>query len=150
MIKIIVFVAIVLSFLHPENTNKNVKQEIIQQSINAYPGRCPCPYNMTKNGSQCGKRSAWSNGIAEWNYKDGEENGFRKQYYDTGELNLVTFMKDGKKDGQAKAYYKSGALAAEMNFKGGKFEGIQKGYYESGNYNVVQLVINLKHRRKSI
>lgn len=60
MIKILVFVSIVLSFLHPENTNRNIKQEIIQQSINAYPGRCPCPYNTMKNGRQCGGRSAWS------------------------------------------------------------------------------------------
>jgi hypothetical protein len=30
------------------------------ESIGAYPGRCPCPYNLASNGSHCGKRSAWS------------------------------------------------------------------------------------------
>ena len=37
-----------------------VKQKIIADSIAAYPGRCPCPYNATRNGSACGGRSAWS------------------------------------------------------------------------------------------
>ncbi|ARR51582.1 hypothetical protein ETN89_15060 [Photobacterium damselae subsp. damselae] len=41
-------------------TNAEIKQEIIKQSIRSYPGRCPCPYNVTSNGSRCGKRSAWS------------------------------------------------------------------------------------------
>ena len=33
---------------------------MIKDSIASYPGRCPCPYNVASNGSQCGKRSAWS------------------------------------------------------------------------------------------
>lgn len=37
-----------------------IKQEIIQQSINGYSGSCPCPYNRTKAGHKCGKRSAYS------------------------------------------------------------------------------------------
>jgi hypothetical protein len=37
-----------------------VKQLIIQESIDSYPGNCPCPYNRAANGSKCGKRSAWS------------------------------------------------------------------------------------------
>lgn len=37
-----------------------VKQQIIAESIAAYPGRCPCPYHAAKNGSACGARSAWS------------------------------------------------------------------------------------------
>jgi hypothetical protein len=37
-----------------------VKQRIIQESINAYPGNCPCPYNVARNGSRCGGRSAYS------------------------------------------------------------------------------------------
>jgi len=34
-----------------------IKQKIIQQSIENYPGNCPCPYNT---GSRCGKRSAYN------------------------------------------------------------------------------------------
>lgn len=37
-----------------------IRQAIIAESIAAYPGRCPCPYNAARNGSACGARSAWS------------------------------------------------------------------------------------------
>ena len=42
-----------------ENTAA-VKRKIIQQSIESYPGNCPCPYNIARNGSRCGKRSAYN------------------------------------------------------------------------------------------
>ena len=41
-------------------TDAEVKKAIIAESIRKYPGNCPCPYNVAKNGSSCGKRSAWS------------------------------------------------------------------------------------------
>ncbi|MGN9711914.1 hypothetical protein ACG9WQ_000640 [Acinetobacter variabilis] len=37
-----------------------IKRKIIQQSIESYPGNCPCPYNTARNGSRCGKRSAYN------------------------------------------------------------------------------------------
>ena len=40
--------------------DEQVKQQIIQESIESYPGNFPCPYNYARNGSRCGKRSAWS------------------------------------------------------------------------------------------
>lgn len=40
--------------------DEQIKQQIIQESIDSYPGNCPCPYNHARNGSRCGKRSAWS------------------------------------------------------------------------------------------
>lgn len=42
-----------------ENTAA-VKRKIIQQSIESYPGNYPCPYNTARNGSRCGKRSAYN------------------------------------------------------------------------------------------
>ena len=36
------------------------RREIIRQSIAAYPGSCPCPYNRDRAGRRCGGRSAWS------------------------------------------------------------------------------------------
>ena len=39
---------------------EQIKQKIIQQSIESYPGNCPCPYNTARNGSRCGKRSAYN------------------------------------------------------------------------------------------
>ncbi|MHC6657024.1 hypothetical protein [Aeromonas salmonicida] len=41
-------------------SDEQVKQQIIQESIDSYPGNCPCPYNHVRSGSRCGKRSAWS------------------------------------------------------------------------------------------
>lgn len=41
-------------------TDEQIRQKLIQQSIATYPGNCPCPYNAARNGSRCGKRSAWS------------------------------------------------------------------------------------------
>ena len=34
--------------------------DIRKQSLAAYPGRCPCPYNLMSNGRRCGGRSAYS------------------------------------------------------------------------------------------
>lgn len=41
-------------------TDAQVRQRMIKESIAAYPGNCPCPYNLTRNGSRCGGRSAYS------------------------------------------------------------------------------------------
>jgi hypothetical protein len=37
-----------------------VKKAIIQQSLQSYPGHCPCPYNTDSRGHSCGRRSAYS------------------------------------------------------------------------------------------
>jgi hypothetical protein len=41
-------------------TDAEIRQRIIQQSIDDYAGTCACPYSRMKNGSKCGKRSAYS------------------------------------------------------------------------------------------
>jgi len=41
-------------------SDAEVRQRIIQQSIASYPGSCPCPFNTARNGSRCGRRSAYS------------------------------------------------------------------------------------------
>ena len=43
-------------------SDAQIKQAIIKQSIANYPGNCPCPYNSARNGSRCGGRSAHSRG----------------------------------------------------------------------------------------
>jgi len=43
-----------------EMSDAEVKRRMIEDSIADYPGPCPCPYNTARNGSSCGKRSAWS------------------------------------------------------------------------------------------
>jgi len=39
---------------------KKAKSEMIHKSISMYSGNCPCPYNQSKDGKKCGKRSAYS------------------------------------------------------------------------------------------
>jgi len=41
-------------------SDTQIKQRMIHESIASYPGNCPCPYNTARNGSRCGKRSAYS------------------------------------------------------------------------------------------
>lgn len=63
-----IVLAVLLSFVSPDIalaktlplTAEQVKQQIIDESIESYPGTCACPYNSARNGSSCGRRSAWS------------------------------------------------------------------------------------------
>jgi hypothetical protein len=41
-------------------SDDEVAKILIAESIAAYSGSCPCPYNRARNGSRCGKRSAYS------------------------------------------------------------------------------------------
>ncbi|MCG8436428.1 MAG: hypothetical protein MJA83_20615 [Gammaproteobacteria bacterium] len=42
-----------------ELSDDQIRDILIKQSIAAYPGNCPCPYNTDRAGRRCGKRSAW-------------------------------------------------------------------------------------------
>lgn len=41
-------------------TDAQIKQLLIDESIAAYSGNCPCPYNTDRRGRSCGLRSAYS------------------------------------------------------------------------------------------
>ncbi|QED30345.1 hypothetical protein FRD01_14720 [Microvenator marinus] len=41
-------------------TDKQIAKILIKESIDSYSGNCPCPYHSARNGSRCGKRSAYS------------------------------------------------------------------------------------------
>jgi len=47
-------------------SDAQIKKLLIEESIASYDGNCPCPYNRARNGSLCGRRSAYSrpNGAA--------------------------------------------------------------------------------------
>lgn len=49
-----------LAFGQQSLSDDQIKDRIIQESIAQYSGNCPCPYNQARNGSQCGRRSAYS------------------------------------------------------------------------------------------
>ena len=40
-------------------SDAEIRKRIIAESIEAYSGNCPCPYNLASNGSRCGRRSAY-------------------------------------------------------------------------------------------
>ena len=48
--------------LAAEMTDDAVRESIVRDSVAAYPGNCPCPYNTDRAGRSCGGRSAWSRG----------------------------------------------------------------------------------------
>ena len=70
MMKRLVFVAAVLAAAlsvtasgqagpaHPSDAE--IRQRMIRESIESYPGNCPCPYNTDRAGRSCGRRSAYS------------------------------------------------------------------------------------------
>jgi len=41
-------------------SDDEIRKILIGESIAAYEGSCPCPYSTARNGSRCGKRSAYS------------------------------------------------------------------------------------------
>lgn len=41
-------------------TDEELRRYLIRESIAAYSGSCPCPYNYDRAGRRCGGRSAYS------------------------------------------------------------------------------------------
>jgi hypothetical protein len=41
-------------------SDAQIRQAIIRESLASYPGSCPCPYNTDRAGRSCGARSAYS------------------------------------------------------------------------------------------
>ncbi|MEI9952171.1 MAG: hypothetical protein WDO74_25100 [Pseudomonadota bacterium] len=41
-------------------SDAQIKTILIDESIAGYSGNCPCPYSTARNGSRCGRRSAYS------------------------------------------------------------------------------------------
>ena len=62
MKKILLFIGLTLNCgvdaKQATQSDEAIKKEIIQQSIQTYSGNCP--YNTARNGSRCGKRSAYN------------------------------------------------------------------------------------------
>jgi hypothetical protein len=42
------------------STDAQIRKALIAESIAGYDRNCPCPYSRGRNGSVCGKRSAYS------------------------------------------------------------------------------------------
>ena len=67
------------------------------------------------------------------NYKDGQLHGEYKEFYENGQLGIVSNYKNGKLEGEYKHFRENGVLDFEANYKDGKREGEYKTYYENGN-----------------
>ncbi|MEQ7919331.1 hypothetical protein ABQX22_09050 [Xanthomonas sp. WHRI 1810A] len=63
-------------------TDSAIVRLLIEESISSYPGNCPCPYNSARNGSQCGKRSAYNRagGYAPLCFKEDISKGMIEEY----------------------------------------------------------------------
>ncbi len=66
-------------------------------------------------------------------YSDGIENGFKKLFFDNGNLQENGRMKMGKKDGTYTWYFLNGKKASEQEFINGIQEGFTVNYDEDGN-----------------
>lgn len=55
-----VLVLVLIPALSFAVTDQEVRKMIINESLQSYPGNCPCPYNTMRNGRRCGGRSAYS------------------------------------------------------------------------------------------
>jgi antitoxin component YwqK of YwqJK toxin-antitoxin module len=73
----------------------------------------------------------------EINFKDGEENGLMKMWFENGQLKQELNIKNGKKDGLYKLWHENGHLIEEGNFKDGEKNGLFKTWFEDGKLNTV-------------
>ena len=60
LVAIICVLAACLAFAADPLTDAQVRELIVQESIQSYPGNCPCPFNTDRAGRRCGGRSAYS------------------------------------------------------------------------------------------
>lgn len=54
------FLVVASSSVFASETDNQIKDKIIQQSISSYSGSCPCPEFTDRAGRRCGRRSAYS------------------------------------------------------------------------------------------
>ena len=57
---VLLFEAVSCTTLEETKTDTEIKQILIKESIDRYPGSCPCPDSVDRAGNLCGKRSAYS------------------------------------------------------------------------------------------
>ena len=90
-----------------------------------------------KDGNQVGvQKDYYEDGKikAELPYKNDVIEGIMKEYYPNGKLKSNISMKNGKRDGLEKIYYENGKLKYELNYKNGTPYGNMKLYDENGNF----------------
>lgn len=90
MKKLFILIGLCLAFgVEAKQSNESteaIKQKIIEKSVESYPGNCACPYNTARNGSRCGKRSAYNKagGYAPLCYKEDVTDRMVKEFRGRG------------------------------------------------------------------
>ncbi len=74
-----------------------------------------------------------------------EENGYRREYYESGELLSETNCFDDDDDGVYREYYENGQLKMEVFYKSGQREGLYQDYCEDG---ILRLKFEYKNNKR--
>lgn len=71
-----------MAYALPALTDAEIRERIIQESLRGYRGNCPCPYNLMRNGRECGGSSAYSKpgGASPLCYPKDISDGMVRQY----------------------------------------------------------------------
>ncbi len=84
------------------------------------------------------KRTYYNNGDLDYecNYINGKKEGKSIRMYNNGKINDLCFYKNNELDGILKEYNYDGSLIREYNYRNGKLNGICKDYYDNKIHKV--------------
>lgn len=82
------------------------------------------PYKVFYNGS--------GTLFKEGRYRNGEQEGETRTYYQGGGINEIKHYSNGELSGKYKKHFKNGAVEYDLTFDEGKLSGPYKAYYENG------------------
>lgn len=97
--------------------------------------------NLDVEGLQTGLwQRFYSNGniYEEINFLKGKYNGQRKEYYNKGQVKVISSYIDNKLDGDWLSFYENGTKQSEGKYINGERNGTYKEYYENGNLEKIQ------------
>jgi hypothetical protein len=120
-------VAIVLFLISPTEartlSDSEIRQKIIEDSVSSYPRNCPCPYNRARNGSSCGRRSAYSKvgGYAPLCYPDDVSDAMVQQYRLAHGLTTATISNNPISDNMI---HQTQQALARLGYDPGPIDGI--------------------------
>lgn len=70
--------------------------------------------------------------LYEWNWKDGNSEGYNESKYPNGTTRFKGTYVNGESEGASQSFYDNGQLSVDRNYKNGKLEGPYEMYYDDG------------------
>ncbi|WP_299675426.1 energy transducer TonB [uncultured Dokdonia sp.] len=70
--------------------------------------------------------------LYEWNWKDGESDGYNERIHPNGELYFKGNYIDGELEGLSQYFYDNGQVSSSKNYKNGNLHGTYETFYENG------------------